>query len=182
MEAGEEHFRLWQRNVADPLKEKSEEEIQAYLKMTSHPFAVMFENWIGDFNIATGIRNANAFNAREVFYIGNRKWDKRGAVGVHNYTSVQWIENMDQLIELKKQYNFIGVDNVPGSIPMESFRWPTNTLMIFGEEGTGLTSEMQALCENIVHIQMYGSVRSFNCGSSSGIAMYDFVSKFRHQR
>ena len=72
---GEEHFRKWERNVADHLKDKSDEEVQATLRASAHPFAVMFENWIGDFNISTGIRNANGFNAKEVFYIGNRKWD-----------------------------------------------------------------------------------------------------------
>lgn len=179
---GDEHFRRWQRNVADPLKDKSEEEIRSFLQMTSHPFAVMFENWIGDFNISTGIRNANGFNAREIFYIGNRKWDKRGAVGVHNYTPVQWIENADQLLKLKERYTFVGVDNVPGSIPMENYKWVPNPLLIFGEESTGLTPGMQAICQDIVHIQMFGSVRSFNAGSASGIAMYDFVSKFRNYR
>lgn len=182
VEAGGEHFRKWERNVADHLKDKSDEDIQEALRVSAHPFAVMFENWIGDFNISTGIRNANGFNAKEVFYIGNRKWDRRGAVGVYNYTPVNWIANVEELTELQQQYTFIGVDNVPGSIPMESFQWPHNTLMIFGEEATGLTPGIQAMCQNIVHIQMFGSVRSFNCGSASGIAMYDFVSKYHHYK
>jgi tRNA G18 (ribose-2'-O)-methylase SpoU len=178
----EEHFRRWERNVADRYKDKSEEEIRKDLRTTSHPFAVMFENWLGDFNIGTGIRNANGFNAREVFYLGNRKWDKRGAVGVYNYTPLKFISNLDQLAELQQRYTFIGVDNVPGSIPMETFEWPHNSLMIFGEENAGLTPGIQSMCRNIVHVGMYGSVRSFNCGSASGIAMYDFVSKFRYHR
>jgi tRNA G18 (ribose-2'-O)-methylase SpoU len=179
---GDEHFRRWQRNVADPLKDKSEEEIRQHLQATANPFAVMFENWIGDFNISTGIRNANGFNAKEIFYIGNRKWDKRGAVGVHNYTPVKWVETLDQLFELKKHYTFVGVDNVPGSVAMEPYQWAPNSLLIFGEEGTGLTPGMQSVCQDIVHIQMFGSVRSFNCGSASGMAMYDFVSKHRNYR
>jgi tRNA G18 (ribose-2'-O)-methylase SpoU len=179
----EEHFRRWERNVADRYKDKSEEEIRQDLQTTSHPFAVMFENWIGDFNLGTGIRNANGFNAREIFYIGNRKWDKRGAVGVYNYTPVRWLSTLDEVLKLQNRYTFIGVDNVPGSIPMETFVWPSNSLMIFGEESTGLTPGMQSLCKHVVHIEMYGSVRSFNCGSASAIAMYDFVSKFRrHSR
>lgn len=176
----EEHFRRWERNVVDRFKNKSEDEIKHELQITSHPFAVMFENWLGDFNIGTGIRNANGFNAREVFYIGNRKWDKRGAVGVYNYTPLRFLPSLEEVSKLKEKYVFIGVDNVPGSIPMETFRWPSNSLMIFGEENAGLTPGIQAMCEHIVHIGMYGSVRSFNCGSASAIAMYDFVSKFRN--
>lgn len=174
----EENYRAWQRNVADHLKEKTEEEIQQALAETAHPFAVCFEHWIGDFNMATGVRNANAFNAKEVFYIGDRKWDRRAAVGVHNYTEVQWIPTIEDFKRLKEKYRIIGIDNIPGkSISIRHIHWPHNTLMVFGEEGTGLTPEMQSLCEMIVEIPMFGSVRSLNCGTASGIVMYDFVEK-----
>lgn len=176
----EEHFRRWQRNVADRYKDQSEEEIRADLRATSHPFAVCFENWLGDFNISTGIRNANGFNAREIFYIGDHRWDRRGAVGVHNYTPVQWLSSMDELVALKDRYTLVGIDNVPGSIPMENYQYPYPCLLIFGEESTGLTPATQKMCKDVVHITMYGSVRSFNCGSASGITMYDVVSKFRN--
>ena len=178
----EEHFRRWERNVIDKYKDWSEEEIGADLRMTAHPFAVLFENWVGDFNLSTGIRNANGFNAREIFYLGNRKWDKRGAQGVYNYSPVQWLSTIEEVDALKKRYVFIGIDNIPGSIPMETFQYPVNSLLLFGEEGTGLTPGMQAMCQQILHISMFGSVRSFNCGVASGIAMHDLVSKYRHVR
>jgi len=174
---GEDNFRLWERNVADHFKDKSTEEIKQTLQNTAMPFAVCFENWLGDFNISTGIRNANAFNAREVFYVGNKKWDRRGAVGVHNYTSVTFLPTIDDLIKLQEKYIIIGIDNVPGSVPLSTYQWQPNTLMVFGEEGAGLTPAMQSLCRDIVYIEQYGSVRSLNCGTSSGIIMYDFIRK-----
>lgn len=175
--AGDEHYRLWERNVADHLKDKPEEEIRALLKKTALPFAVCFEHWIGDFNMGTGIRNANGFGAKEVFYLGDRKWDKRAAVGVHNYTEVQWIPTIEDFLKLKERYVIIGIDNVPGSRSIFSYRWPRNALMVFGEEGAGLTPAMQSHCQDILEIPMFGSVRSFNCGTASGIVMYDYVQK-----
>lgn len=171
---GSEHFFLWDRNVADHFKDKTIEQVRQSLKDTAIPLAVCFENWINDFNMATGIRNANAFNVNEVFYIGDKKWDRRGAVGVHNYTEVKWMPTIDDLMALKDRYTFIGVDNVPGAVSMNSFVWPKNTLMIFGEESVGLTPAIQALCKAIVYIPMGGSVRSLNCGTASGIAMHHY--------
>lgn len=173
--AGDERYRLWTRNVADHLKGKSEEEIREILREDQLPFAVCFEHWIGDFNMGTGVRNANAFNAKEVFYVGDKKWDRRSAVGVHNYTDVKWLPTIDDLVKLKNDYVFIGIDNIPGSVSIHSYSWPKNTLMIFGEEGAGLTPEMQKLCQDIVYIPMYGSVRSLNCGTASGIAMFSYT-------
>jgi tRNA G18 (ribose-2'-O)-methylase SpoU len=179
MEDPEANYRAWSRNVTDSLKEKSEEEIRQLLRQTAFPFAVCFEHWLGDFNMATGVRNANGFNAKEIYYIGDKKWDRRAAVGVHNYTEVQWIYAVSDLASLRDRYTFVGIDNVPGSVPMSTYEWPENTLMVFGEEGPGLTPAMQSFCKDIVHIEMFGSVRSFNCGAASAIAMYDFVSKYR---
>jgi tRNA G18 (ribose-2'-O)-methylase SpoU len=178
--AGNDHFSLWQRNVADHFKSKSEKEIREALQVTAHPFAIAVEHLIGDFNLGTVIRNANAFNAKEVFYLGDKKWDRRAAVGVHNYTSVQWLETIDDFIKLQEKYYIVGIDNVPGSIPIQQYKWKPNPLMVFGEESVGLTSVMQSFCHEIIEIPMYGSVRSLNCGVASGIVMYDFVSKFRN--
>ena len=177
--AGESHYRAWQFNVADHLKGSTVEEIRNTLKSTAHPFAVCFEHWIGDFNMSTGIRNANAFNATEVFYLGDKKWDRRAAVGVHNYTDVTWLPTMDHFMKLAEKYTIIGVDNIPNrSVPATDFVWPDNTLMVFGEEGVGITPAMQSLCKDLVEIPMYGSVRSLNCGVASGIVMHDYVRKF----
>lgn len=173
--AGDDHFKSWQYNVSDKFKDKTQEEIKQTLKETSHSFAVCFEHVIGDFNMGTGIRNANAFNAKEVFYVGTKKWDRRSAVGVHNYTEVQWISDIEDFKKLKDRYVIVGIDNVPGSVPISTYSFPENTLMVFGEEGAGLTPEMQSLCKDIVYIEMFGSVRSLNCGTASGIAMYQYI-------
>ena len=124
-----------EKNVIDEFKGLSTEQIKNHLKSTAFPYAVLFENWIGDFNLSTGIRNANAFNASEIFYMGRKRFDKRGAVGTYNYKDVSFIENEQEFLNLKKKYTFIGIDNVPGSVSMKDFVWPKNTLMIFGEEG-----------------------------------------------
>lgn len=174
---GPEHFRFWERNVIDRFKNLSDDEIKNELAATAHPFAVCFENVINDFNMGTGIRNANAFNAKEVFYLGDRKWDRRSAVGVYNYTDVQWLPTIEDFMKLQEKYVIVGIDNVPGSVTLSTYRWPKNTLMVFGEEGVGLTPAMQSFCRDIVEIPMYGSVRSLNCGVASGIMMYDYVNK-----
>jgi len=179
IEKGLEHFGSWQYNVEDRFKSLAQEEIKAELRRTAFPYAVLFEHLIGDFNLGTGIRNANAFNAREVFYLGNKKWDKRGATGVYNYTDITFLSTIDEVIELQSKYTFIGVDNVPGSIPLNEIEYQPNTLFVFGEEGVGLTPAMQSFCKNIVYIKQYGSVRSLNVGTASGIIMHDFVTRFK---
>jgi len=167
----------WTYNVEDRFKGKSKEEIRHVLRTTSHPFAVLMEHWQGDFNIGTMIRNANAFNAEKVFYYGKKKYDRRGTVGTHHYVDLRHIDDLDVLLSLKSDYIFVCLDNIAGSTPMKDFEWPENTLMIFGEEGIGLTDEILELADHVVSITQYGSVRSMNVGTTSGIAMYDYTKK-----
>lgn len=177
---GDEQYSAWQYNVADQFKEKTVEEIKQHLQDTAFPFAVCMENWNSDFNFSSLARSANAFNAKEIFYIGNKKVDRRGMLGVQNYSTITWLSTIDNLIKLKDKYVFVAVDNVSGSVPLPSYSWKENSLMIFGSEGTGLTQEILSMCEDIVHIPMYGSIRSFNAAAAASITMYDYTSKFKN--
>jgi len=176
---GDDHFFSWQYNVEDRFKEKTTQEIKQELKDTSFPYAICMEHLIGDFNFGTVVRNANAFNAREMFYLGDKKWDRRSSVGCHCYTDVQWLPTIEDFIKLQERYTIVGVDNVPGAIPISKYRFEPNTLLVFGEEGVGLTPATQSFCKDIVYIEQFGSVRSINVGTASGIVMHEFVSRYR---
>jgi len=171
----------WSRNVIDEYKSLNDEEIRQKLREKSLPFAVAMEQWIGEFNFGTLIRNANAFGAKHIYYVGLKHFDKRGAVGVYNYSTVTHFKTILEFERnLRTDYSFIGFENIKGSVPLETFEWPKNPLMIFGEEGIGLTKEMMALCDVIVEIKQIGSVRSLNAACASAIAMYDFMTKLRN--
>lgn len=179
---GNEHFRLWERNVIDEFKHLSEDDIKSKLQSTAFPYAVCFENVINDFNISSSIRNANAFNAKEVFYIGDKKFDRRGMQGVHNYMNIKWLPTIDDFLKLKTIYKIVGFDNISGATAMSQYTWTTNILIVFGSEGVGLTDTMKSMCDEFVYIEQFGSVRSLNVATASGIAMNDIVTKFRNNK
>ena len=176
---GNDHFRLWERNVIDEFKSLSEDEIKLKLKETTFPYAVCFENLINDFNIASGLRNANCFNAKEVFYIGDKKMDRRGMQGVYNYMDIKWLATIEEFLQLKTSYKIVGFDNIAGAKPMRPYKWEPNTLIVFGSEGVGLSTGMREMCDEFVYIEQFGSCRSLNVATASGIAMNDLVSKVR---
>lgn len=177
------------RNIADRFKGMTEEEIADALSPRS-PFQAWFFNLAGDFNKATGLRNANAFNAEQVVFIGSKKWDRRGAVGTHHYTPLSFLDPSDfaaRVGQAKAQgYHIVGVDNVEGAVPVHSWRLTYDQtkadairpyIFIFGEEQLGLSAETLALCDEVVYIPQQGTVRSLNVGTASGIIFYDFMNK-----
>lgn len=170
------------RNVADRYKGMSVEDIKADLEINESPFQAWFFNVTGDFNKSTGLRNANAFNAEGVTFVGpSKKWDRRGAVGVHHYTDLSFLtpEEFPAAVMFARScgYHIVGVDNVDGAIALKDYTPCPPTIFIFGEEQLGLSAETLALCDEVVYIPQLGSVRSLNVGTASGIIMYDFCNK-----
>ena len=178
---------LWTRNVVDRYKNWSTESIRKDLQRTANPFAVCMEHWQGDFNISTLIRNANAFNARKVYYLGKKKYDRRGTVGAHHYVDLVFLNSgISELVELKNEYTIVAIDNnVPNTHKLGEFDWnilEKPPLMVFGEEGVGLTDEVLRIADYSIEIPQYGSVRSLNVGTSSGILMYSFLQSLENSK
>lgn len=173
-------FCAWTRNVIDEFKELSNEEIHHRLDERSNGFAVLMVHVTGDFNIGTVVRSANFHGARDFFYYGRRKYDRRGCVGVHNYTKMQFLERFEDIQGLKDKYTLVGLENnIPGTTSIHDFDWtlPKPPCIVVGEECNGITEDITTLCDVLVEIPNFGSVRSMNVGAAASIAMHDFVSK-----
>jgi tRNA G18 (ribose-2'-O)-methylase SpoU len=178
---GKDHYFFTAYNVVDKFKNSTNEEIRSELRKTAHPFIVLCENVIGDLNLGNIMRSANAFNCEKFIYVGNKKIDKRPCVGVHNYMDIEFIRDIENLKEYKKEYNFVGFDIIPGAKPLSDYKWnfSKKNILLFGEEGCGLTPTIMDLCDDVVYIEQYGSVRSINVGSAASIIMHDFVKSFK---
>lgn len=168
-----------QRNVSDFYKYWETEAIIADLDTKRHEFVVVVERVNGDFNFSTIVRNCNAFLGKKVIRCGIKKWDKRGAVGTNHYEHVEYADSiLDVLNNYRRDgYSIVAIDNVGDAIVVSDYQWNEKTVMVFGEEGRGLSQEVLDIADSIVYIKQYGSVRSLNVGTASGIIMYDYTSK-----
>jgi tRNA G18 (ribose-2'-O)-methylase SpoU len=165
------------RNVVDGYRYWTVEAISADLDARRHPFHVAIENWQHDFNIGAVVRNANAFLAEEVHVVGRRRWNRRGAMATDLYQHVRHHPTIDDLIGWARGRDLplIGIDNLPGSRPIQTAELPRACVMLFGQEGPGLSEEARKAVEVILHIPQFGSTRSINAGVASGIAMHEWI-------
>src|SRR5206468_11690681 len=69
----------------------------------------------------------------------------------------------------------LGVDNLPGALPLETARLPRRCVLLFGQEGPGLSEPARLACADVYSIAQYGSTRSINAGVASGIAMHAWI-------
>jgi tRNA G18 (ribose-2'-O)-methylase SpoU len=165
------------RNVADRYRYWSNDAIVAELDTRRHPFHVAIENWQHDLNIGTVIRTANAFNAAGVHIVGRRRYNRRGAMVTDRYLHVQHHPGVADLLGWATDQSLpvIAIDIVPGALPLESAALPERCVLLFGQEGPGLTPEACAAAAMVCSIAQFGSTRSINVGVAAGIAMHTWV-------
>jgi tRNA G18 (ribose-2'-O)-methylase SpoU len=165
------------RNVLDRYRYWSNEAIVAELDTRRHPFHVAIENWQHDLNIGTVVRTANAFNAAAVHVVGRRRWNRRGAMVTDRYLTVHHHPSIEDLVRWAEQADLpvIGVDVVPGAEPLEATVLPERCILLFGQEGPGLSPEALAASSVVLSIAQFGSTRSINAGVAAGIAMHAWI-------
>ncbi len=164
------------RNVVERYRYWRVEAIVADLDARRHPFHVAIENWTSDRNIGAVVRNANAFLAAAVHLVGRRRWNKRGAMVTDRYQHVLHHRTLTDLAGWagSRRLPLIGIDNLPGSMPIDSAELPTACVLLFGQEGPGLSDEARHRVVRVLSIRQYGSTRSINAGVASGVAMHEW--------
>ena len=167
------------RNVGDEFRYWTLEAIVADIDTRRHGFHVAIENWGHDFNIGSVVRTANAFAAAAVHIVGKRRWNRRGAMVTDRYQHLHHHEQVADLLAWASERDLpvIGIDNVPGSIPLEGYDFPKRCVLLFGQEGSGLSPAARDASQDILHITQFGSTRSINAGAAGAIAMHAWIER-----
>ena len=165
------------RNVVDAYRYWRHEAIVADLDTRRHDFHVAVENWGHDFNIGSVIRTANAMGARAFHIVGKRRWNRRGARVTDRYQHEHHHPDAPALAAWAHAEGLVlvGIDNLPGSLPLETHDLPRACVLVFGQEGPGLSEAMRVQCDVVLHIEHFGSTRSINAGAAAAIAMQAWV-------
>jgi tRNA G18 (ribose-2'-O)-methylase SpoU len=165
------------RNVVDRYRYWTMEAIVADLDSRRHSFHVAIENWQHDFNIGTIVRTANAFLAAEVHIVGNKRWNRRGAMVTDRYQHLRHHDTVPDLAAYLhgQGVQLLGIDNLPGSEHLESMVIPQKVCFLFGQEGPGLSEQAREACDGTFSIAQFGSTRSINASSAAAIAMHTWI-------
>lgn len=167
------------RNVLDQYRYWRMEAIVAELDSRRHKFHVAIENWQHDLNIGSIVRTANAFLAAEVHIIGNRRWNRRGAMVTDRYQHVRHHPTVEDFLVWARGEGLpiIAIDNVPGCKKIEEYELPEACVLLFGQEGPGLSEPAIQASTVVLEISQFGSTRSINASAAAAIAMHSWITQ-----
>lgn len=165
------------RNVVDAYRYWRREAIVSDVDSRRHPFHVAIENFQHDHNIGTVVRTANAFAASAVHIVGRRRWNRRGAMVTDRYQHLHHHPDVAGFTAFAAESGLtvVGVDNRPGAHPLETVELPRDCVLLFGQEGPGLSETAQEAASLVVSIAQFGTTRSINAGVAAGIVMHTWI-------
>jgi tRNA G18 (ribose-2'-O)-methylase SpoU len=165
------------RNVVDAYRYWTREAVIADIDKRRHPLHIAIENFGNDANIGGVVRTANAFAVDTVHIVGRRRWNRRGAMVTDRYQRLRHHDTTAELLAFAADAGLevIAVDNVPGAVRLERVPLPRDCLLIFGQEGPGITDDARAGAARTVSIAQFGSTRSINAAVAAGIAMHAWI-------
>jgi tRNA G18 (ribose-2'-O)-methylase SpoU len=168
------------RNVVDAYRYWTRDAIIADIDRRRHRLHVAIENFGHDANIGSVVRTANAFAVDTVHIVGRRRWNRRGAMVTDRYQRLCHHDSTAELLGFAAGAGLtvVAVDNVPGAARLEQITLPRDCLMVFGQEGPGITDDARAGAAITVSIAQFGSTRSINAGVAAGIAMHAGIRQY----
>ena len=167
------------RNVVDAYRYWTREAIVADIDRRRHVLHVAIENFGNDANIGAVVRTANAFAVDTVHIVGRRRWNRRGAMVTDRYQRLRHHDTTAAMLAFAADAGLtvVAVDNVPGAARLEETALPEMCLLVFGQEGPGITEDAKAGATMTVSIAQFGSTRSINAGVAAGIAMHSWITQ-----
>ena len=170
-------------NIADEFSNMTTEQIKSALEVGRSGMINVCMNLTSDFNKSSVIRSSNAFLGKEVILVGKRKFDRRGTVGAQHYETLKHSVEIEPVIEYLREngYKIFAVDNIADYNPKAVYdvEMPEKTAFIYGEESNGLSREIIDMCDEMVYIPQYGSVRSINVAQAASIMMSEYNRRHR---
>ena len=126
----------------------------------------------------------NAFLAAEVHIVGARRWNRRGAMVTDRYQHVRHHPTLEAFSAWAREAGLpvLGIDNLPGSVAIDSYGLPRACVLLFGQEGPGLSEEARSLSQAVLAIRQFGSTRSINAAAASAVAMHEWVRRWAPER
>jgi len=100
----------------------------------------------------------------------------RVSMGHVSMLDIHLYDNIVETIKTLKEngYRIYAAEVTKDSTPLASVKVTDKWVLLMGHEGSGLSEEVLAICDEVVTIEMIEGVKSFNVGVAASIMMYQF--------
>jgi len=143
------------------------------------PMFVLLDSIQDPFNFGAIVRSAEVLGMNGVIIgdtnqVGVTSMVARSSAGAVNHFPIHRCDDLLQVIETFRSQNvsIVGVTE-KGSTPAGEYSFESPTLLILGNEGTGIRDELLEQCDARIGVRQFGRVESLNVGAAAAIVFHE---------
>jgi tRNA G18 (ribose-2'-O)-methylase SpoU len=153
------------------------------LESVRHPISIVLDNIRSSYNVGSIFRSSDSALVEEMLLCGftpapPRKEVHKTALGAHESVPWKYFSTTIEAIAYKKSqgWKIVALEltaNARNYSDLGKNDFPL--CIVVGNEISGISDEVLALCDSAIEIPMYGVKHSLNVSVSAGIAIYEAV-------
>ncbi|MFC1780079.1 RNA methyltransferase [Patescibacteria group bacterium] len=146
----------------------------------AHPIIVVLDNIRSALNVGAIFRTCDATNIEKLMLCGITAYPPHSRIpktALGATESVPWehYKTTEDTIKTMQLSNYvtISVELTSNATNLWDYEFKPNTALVFGNEISGISKEVQKMSDDVVKIPMFGKKKSLNVATSCGIVLYE---------
>lgn len=146
------------------------------------PVTVVCENIRSLYNVGSIFRTSDGAGIEKLYLCGYTGYPPRPDIdktALGSVRSVPWeyVPNQFEAVRLlkKRGFSIVALEHTNGSVSYDEASYSFPLCLVIGNEVSGITDELLALCDMAVDIPMHGLKQSLNVSVAYGILVYHIV-------
>lgn len=133
-------------------------------------------------NLSRIVRTAGCFRISRLVACGRPKMDPSITRDAATEVQIEFHRTLAPVLQKLKLegYRLVGLEQTTGSVSLFDFAFVRRTVLVVGNERTGLNDEILPLLDDVVEIPVFGLPHSFNVATATSMAMYEYCRQFPH--
>ena len=131
-------------------------------------------------NISSVARTASACAVERLVLTGNASLISKIARDGAEELEVSIHRSLAPVLQKMRSdgYRLVGLEQTTNSTSIHSYNFSRRTVLVVGNERTGLTPEILDLLDDVVEIPVYGLPHSFNAATAASMALYEYCRQY----
>ena len=131
-------------------------------------------------NISSVARTASACAVQRLVLTGNASLISKIARDGAEELEVSIHRSLAPVLQKLRSdgYRLVGLEQTTNSTSIHSYNFSRRTVLVVGNERTGLTPEILNLLDDVVEIPVYGLPHSFNAATAASMALYEYCRQY----
>jgi tRNA G18 (ribose-2'-O)-methylase SpoU len=156
------------------------EEIRGSLANLRRPLSIAILRARNPFNVGAIIRVAHSFLVNEIVLVGAEPYYERASMGMERYENIVSLPTEEAFLQRVRErgQKLVVFEKEAARVDLWHAELPSECVMLFGSETTGVPDEIVAAADLVVGIPMYGINHSFPVTVAAGIAMAEWTRRF----